>query len=477
MNKNIIQFMTETCHAKKLSNNILHTGVLYVHKYLSLTTLDDNIDMKCLAISCLHLATKTKSSKYSISIEECNNVYKSEGYNSQIKHILEKFKFELHIQTPIEALLQDYILLEDPDYYKMIYLLHISLFYPHLIRDTKPNVLASIVYSISKNKPINVENSYSSIVLMQYIIPDDIEMSSNIQPLYTSLDLSKIDNNNNNNNKRKAISMDRDNNKCYKKYILINKIGKGAYAKVYNAIDLTTDSRTAIKKYLIDKRIKEQHYTIFNEISCLRRLQASPYIMPLHHVQVDDNLSIVLEMPLCDFSLSKYANIDIKVCMYQLLKAVEHCHKNNIIHRDIKPENIMIHSQNKIYLTDFNISCMDSSSKINKVCTTYYTLNYRPPEVLLHKTNPNRHFNYASDMWSVGCVFGWMLTKKQFLFNGKNEFEVFNTILSTIQTKNWTTEKITTDKKAAHLLEQFCQFIPEDRITAKSALDHPFFFD
>jgi cyclin-dependent kinase-like len=32
----------------------------------------------------------------------------------------------------------------------------------------------------------------------------------------------------------------------------------------------------------------------------------------------------------------------VRKYIYQLLKAIEFCHRNNVIHRDIKPENLLI---------------------------------------------------------------------------------------------------------------------------------------
>ena len=32
----------------------------------------------------------------------------------------------------------------------------------------------------------------------------------------------------------------------------------------------------------------------------------------------------------------------VRKYIYQMLKAIEFCHRNNVIHRDIKPENLLI---------------------------------------------------------------------------------------------------------------------------------------
>lgn len=32
----------------------------------------------------------------------------------------------------------------------------------------------------------------------------------------------------------------------------------------------------------------------------------------------------------------------VRKCIYQLIKAIDYCHKLNVIHRDIKPENLLV---------------------------------------------------------------------------------------------------------------------------------------
>ena len=66
--------------------------------------------------------------------------------------------------------------------------------------------------------------------------------------------------------------------------------------------------------------------------------------------------------------------------MYQLLKSMDHMHRNGIFHRDIKPENILI-TDDELKLADFG-SCRGIYSK--QPYTEYISTRwYRAPECLL----------------------------------------------------------------------------------------------
>ncbi|KAF4379565.1 hypothetical protein F8388_023582 [Cannabis sativa] len=257
----------------------------------------------------------------------------------------------------------------------------------------------------------------------------------------------------------------------------LEKVGEGTYGKVYKARDKVTGKIVALKKTRLHEDEEGVPPTTLREVSILRMLSRDPHIVRLMDVKQGFNKEgktvLYLVFEYMDTDLKKFIRsfrqttdkvpLDIvKTLMFQLCKGVAFCHGHGILHR-------------------------------SKSISFILTLWYRAPEVLLGAT----HYSTGVDMWSVGCIFAELVTTKA-LFPGDSELQQLLHIFRLLGTPNeemwpgvsklmnwheypqWSAQSLTKavpnlDNHGLDLLWQMLQYEPSKRISAKKAMDHPYF--
>jgi renal tumor antigen len=284
------------------------------------------------------------------------------------------------------------------------------------------------------------------------------------------------------------------------KYRLLGKKGEGTFSEVLKAQDIKSNKLVAIKCMKNHFDSVEQVNRL-REIQALRRLSPHANIIKLYEVLYDRStgrLALVFElMEMNIYELIRgrrqyLAEDKVLHYMYQLMKGIDHMHRNGIFHRDIKPENILI-LNDALKLADFG-SCRGIYSK--QPFTEYISTRwYRAPECLL----TDGYYNYKMDIWGVGCVFFEIMSLYP-LFPGNNELDQIHKIHNIMGTPP--TELLNRLKKfgthmdfdfpvkqgtgitkllphaspeALDLMTKLLTYNPEERPSAKQALKHPYF--
>ncbi|KAL8279085.1 hypothetical protein RQP46_008543 [Phenoliferia psychrophenolica] len=291
--------------------------------------------------------------------------------------------------------------------------------------------------------------------------------------------------------------------KIDEQYEVVQKLGRGKYSEVFSAYDTVRETLVVVKCLKPIKKTK-----IKREFKILMNLRGGDNIVELLDIVRDPRSktpSFVFEHILNTDPKTlfpKFTSLDMSSYLYQLLQALSFCHSKGIIHRDVKPGNILYdRTTRRLRLCDWGLAeFYHPDVELNvKVATRYY----KAPELLVGFGG----YDYSLDLWSVGCILGSLIFRKDPLFHGVDNVDQLVRIVRILGSdplfaylekyeidldsehdvghhgrKPWT-RFITSENQqfvsneAIDLIGKLLRYDHQERFTAQEAMAHPYFHE
>ena len=256
-------------------------------------------------------------------------------------------------------------------------------------------------------------------------------------------------------------------------FILLKELGVGSFGRVLLVQHKITQAQYAIKA--IDKRNKdniEESPYFRREIEIMYRIHHPNVVKLFGHFEDNTYCYFIMEYipggniySLCPKNgIPLISTQMVASLMKDVISAIYYLHHMNppIIHRDIKPENVLLGEGNVAKLTDFGWSnYMQGYSKRTTVCGTPI---YLAPEII-----NNTGHDEKIDIWCIGVLMFELMTGQP-PWKGDD----ITTLKYNIRRLkiNWPK---TMDPDARDLITKILRYIPEERISLRGMLMHPFF--
>lgn len=272
------------------------------------------------------------------------------------------------------------------------------------------------------------------------------------------------------------------------RYQFREKIGSGGFSKVFAAVDRQTGQLMAVKEMQV-RNTPEEWRTIENEIRIMKSLR-HPNVVRLYEVyerapapvgSPSRTISLVMEYApegsVADLLAGgrRFQEKEMASISYHVLSALAYLHARGIVHRDVKPENIFLaqSTRKRALLGDFGFAVQKERNK--RLRTMCGSLVYMAPEIFSPEARGPEGYGKECDMWSFGVSLYTMITG-QTPFHGQTERQTKALVRRGRLYwphsfwRNWSPH-------VQDLLRNLIRQQPGERLTAKEAMQHPWFMN
>lgn len=211
-------------------------------------------------------------------------------------------------------------------------------------------------------------------------------------------------------------------------YLVLQKMGEGAYGKVSLCMHKRYKYVVVIKmifkeRILVDTWVRDRKLgTIPSEIQIMATLNKHPHqnILQLLDFFEDDSYYYI-ETPVHGesgcidlFDLIEFkpaiTELEIKLIFKQVAAGIKHLHDHGIVHRDIKDENMIVDANGFVKLIDFGSAAYVKSGPFDVFVGT---IDYAAPEVL----GGNPYEGKPQDIWAIGILLYTLVFKENPFYN------------------------------------------------------------
>lgn len=255
-------------------------------------------------------------------------------------------------------------------------------------------------------------------------------------------------------------------------------LGEGGFSKVVMGSVMASKEKVAIK-CLDMQTIKDDAHGVEdleNETSILSRCEHANIIKLYDFIEDAPNNMYWMVLEIVDggelftriLRKEKYTEAEARDAILELLDVLGYLHDMSIVHRDLKPENLLLksnESDSELKLADFGFAAVCQGENRKTQCGTP---GYVAPEIVL-----GQKYGVQTDMWSCGVIL-FILIGGYPPFYGNNPQQVFQDIVSanyTFMPEVW--DVVSPDAK--DLIVKMLTLDPNQRITARQAMRHPWF--
>lgn len=196
------------------------------------------------------------------------------------------------------------------------------------------------------------------------------------------------------------------------RYLLLEELGRGGMAKVYNAYDTHMERNVALKVILPSQQSSRVFLDRFVlEAKAVAQLSHTNIVKVLDYGEENTQPYIVMEYigggTLKEILGVAYPWASAAAFLAPIARALDYVHKQKFVHRDVKPSNILIDRDNQPMLSDFGVVKLLEEEEANIGATG---VGIGTPDYMSPEQGTGKEVDFRADIYALGVVFFEMVT-------------------------------------------------------------------